>query len=263
MRPAIWIALLIILAYALVALGILAVHYYPGNTPQAAAPVPYSGNHSDRPVLATQVPVSPETAPVYALTGESAFFITWPNISAIKTTVPTEEEAPALAEKALEPYGGLPGDAVLMRTDRIAIKKYNTKTGTIEAEYPRYTEVRYGQEIAGHPVVGPGAGIRVDLGENGELLQVDKVWRSLTYSGEIPIISVEEAFEKLKKRELIRVPQCCIDSLVVSDIRLGYYAEDRDSGQEYYTPVWIFYGSIHPEIDPVLHPFIVDARRTP
>ncbi len=109
-------------------------------------------------------------------------------------------------------------------------------------------------------VAGPGAEITVCFGENGEVLQFDKVWRTLQYDRDIPIISAEEAFDKLKARDLVEIPQSSLNGLVVSGIRLGYYAEDRYHDQEYYNPVWIFYGTNHPEIDRTIYPYIVDAR---
>ncbi|MEN6609492.1 MAG: hypothetical protein ABFC24_01495 [Methanoregulaceae archaeon] len=258
MKTVTWIAVLVILAYACVTVGVIMTQPSPGaETPGTPATV--SGTPTGGPVLATQFPPSPVTAPVYAVTEKIAFSIRWPELMEVKGTIPSEDEAPLLAKQALLQYGGLPNDAVLRRIDRITLKKYNTATGRIEAEYPRYTEVVYGQQVAGHPVVGPGAGIHVGLGESGKLLEIDKVWRSLAYSHETPIISAEEAFAKLKKGELAERPQCCIDQLNVSSVRLGYYAEDRDHDQEYLYPVWIFYGTIHPEIDPTPSPFIVNA----
>jgi hypothetical protein len=248
----------ICLVIAGVAIGALVMQPAPDDLSPASVP----GNQAEgMTTLTTPFPKSPETAPIYNVTKKVEFTVGGPKLMETKTSIPSEDDAPALAEKALEKYGGLPGDAVLKKVERITLKKYNTATGTVEAEYPQRTEVIYTQQLAGHPVVGPGAEIIVALGENGELLQVNKVWRSLEYDREIPIISAEEAFEKLKRLELMEIPQCCINGLVVSDIQLGYYAEDRDHDQEYLYPIWIFYGTPHPEIDQSRTPFIVDARK--
>jgi hypothetical protein len=212
-------------------------------------------------VLDTHFPLSLETVPIYMVTNITVFFTGSPKLMVIKTAIPSEEEAISLAEKVLEQYGGLPFDAILRKAERVTMKEYNTATGVTGQEYPQWTQVIYTRQVAGLPVAGPGAEITVCLGENGEVLQFDKVWRTLQYVRDIPIISAEEAFDKLKRRELVEIPQSSMNGLIVSDIRLGYYAEDRDHDQENYNPVWIFYGTTHPEIDRNLYPYIVDARK--
>ena len=55
---------------------------------------------------------------------------------AVRENIPSIAEAPGLAEKALEKYGGLPADAVLERTQQVFMKKYNLKTNTVEEPVP-------------------------------------------------------------------------------------------------------------------------------
>jgi len=262
MKSITWIAIFTVLALTGAGMGLLLT----GGLSQEDIPVPPDPLPGDQPkgiTLITSFPPSPETAAVYSVIGHTVFSFGGPEIMDIRENIPTEEEAPGLAEQALGQYGGLPGDAVLAGVEQVTVKQYNLATGAVEAEFPRYTAVTWRQQVADHPVVGPGAGITVGLGEDGEVLQVEKVWRLLEYDHEIPIISAVEAFEKLERRELVRLPQCSLDGLHISDIQLGYYAEDRDHDQEFFLPVWIFYGTIHPEIDQTLYPFIVDAVKYP
>lgn len=260
MKTITWLAIFTVLALTSGIMGLL-LTCASSQENNPAPPGPFPGNQSKGIMLAASFPPSPETAAVYRMTKHTVFSFGGPEIMDIRENIPTEEEAPRLATQALAQYGGLPGDAVLARVERVTVKQYNLATGAVEAEFPQYTAVIWRQQAAGHPVVGPGAGITVGLGEDGEVLQVEKVWRSLEYDHEIPIISAEDAFEKLERRELVKIPQCSLDGLHVSDIRLGYYAEDRDYEQEFFLPVWIFYGTLHPEIDQTLYPFIVDAVR--
>lgn len=253
-----WIVFFACLVIAGTAIGVLLTR--PVQDDVSFKPV--SVNMTEGITLDTPFPKSPETIPIYKVTNITVFFIGSPKLMEIKTNIPSEDEALSIAEKALEQYGGLPADAVLRKTERVAMKEYNTATGVTGQEYPQWTQVIYTRQVAGLPVVGPGAEITVCLGENGELLQFDKVWRTLQYDRDIPIISAEEAFDKLKRRDLVEIPQSSLNGLIVSGIKLGYYAEDRDHDQEYYNPVWIFYGTTHPEIDRTLYPFIVDARET-
>lgn len=258
MNRVIGIAFLVVIAVIAVVVGLMVI----GSSSRIVPPAQFPGNLTKGISLGIPLLLSPETAAVYRVTGHDAFSLGGPEIMEVRENIPTEDEATALAGQVMEEYGGLPEDSVIARVERVTVKQYNLATGTVEAEYPRYTAVIYRQKVAGHPVVGPGAGITVELGEDGEVLQVEKVWRSLEYDHEIAIIPVEEAFGKLEKRELVKPPQCSLDGLHILDIQIGYYAEDREINQEFFYPVWIFYGTLHPEIDKTLYPFIVDAKKT-
>lgn len=209
-------------------------------------------------MLATLIPASPATAPMYRVVGKDSIFEGTPKSLDVKNSIPSETEAPALAEKALEKYGGLPNDAVLYKVERVTVKKYNTKTGVIEEESPQFTQVIYLQQINGTPVIGPGAEINIELGENGELLSIEKAWRYVEYAGEVNIITAAEAYEKLKKGEIITLTQSSPIGKIVTDIRLGYYAEHREKDQKTYTPVWIFYAAREGQTP---FPYPVDAMK--
>lgn len=191
--------------------------------------------------LDTTLPKSPANAPLYKVISVDSISEGKPELMNIKNSIPSESEASKLAEKVLAEYGGLPHDAKLSLVEQVTIKKYNGKSGIIEEEYPQWTSVHYKQDINGLQVIGPGAGIVVNLGENGEMLGISKGWRTLEYAGEVPVISVEEAYQKLKNGETLIVYQSSPIGLRISDIQLGYYAEDIREDQKYYTPVWLFY----------------------
>jgi hypothetical protein len=182
---------------------------------------------------------------------------------AVREKIPSIAEAPGLAEKALEKYGGLPADAVLERTEQGFIKKYNLKTGTVEEQYPQNTRVAYRQYVNGSPVMG--SGITVSLGEGGELLDISKDWITLTYTGEGPIISAEKAWEKLKAQELLLPLQCSILGYHITRVQFGYHVEThlpdasaQPTPPDICTPVWIFYGK-KPGTDSEPFPLLVNA----
>jgi hypothetical protein len=193
--------------------------------------------------LNTGFPESPKNAPMYRVIATDSIFEGSPKSMEIKTKIPSEAEAPAFAIRALEKYGGLPTDAVLYKSTAVYRNKYNLTTDTIEEKYPLRTQVIYLQQVNGAPVIGPGAEINIELGENGELLEIEKAWRSLEYAGDVPVISAEEAFEKLNRGELLVKYQSPLNEINISDIKIGYYAEHRNHDQKYYTPVWIFFGT--------------------
>lgn len=193
--------------------------------------------------LNTGFPESPVSAPMYRVVATDYIFEGSPKSMEIKADIPSEAEAPALAVKALEKYGGLPKDAVLYKSISVYRNKYNLTTETIEEMYPLRTQVIYLQQVNGAPVIGPGAEINIELGENGELLEIEKAWRTLEYTGDVPVISAEEAFEKLNKGDLLVKYQSPLNGINISDIKIGYYAEDRTHDQKYFIPVWIFSGT--------------------
>ncbi len=235
------------------------------NPPQPAGP-PSGPLVYDRSItLDTQLPASPATVPDYRVVSVQKFSTGTGTALTVKDHIPSVAEAPGLAEKALVGYGGLPADAVIERTEQAFMKKYNLATGTVEEQYPQYTRVAYRQYVNGSPVMGSGIG--VSLGENGELLDISKDWSTLEYAGEIPVISADEAFEKLKARELLFLIQGSLDGYHITGVRFGYNVETHipDASMQVpapnkFTPVWIFYG-IKPGADSEPFPLMINATR--
>lgn len=209
-------------------------------------------------ILENKLPESPVTAPQYKVVQKESVFKGSQKLMEVKPGIPSEKEAEELAEKILDTYGGLPKDANLAKVEQVFLEKYNTETKTVEERYPQFTQVIYEQQINGAPVIGPGAEINICLGENGEMLQIEKAWRHVEYAEEIPIISSAEAYEKLQKGDLLISPQSSLDGVRISGVKLGYYAEDRENDQQFYSPVWIFYGY---KQGGQPFPYPVDARK--
>ncbi|MCK9591635.1 MAG: DUF4901 domain-containing protein [Methanoregula sp.] len=231
----------------------------PGSSPD---PVVYNRSIT----LGVLLPASPATVPGYRVVSVQKFSSGTGTALAVKDHIPSIAEAPGLAEKALGVYGGLPADAVLEKTEQVFMKKYNLKTGTVEEQYPQYTRVEYRQYVNGSPVMG--SGIEVSLGEDGELLDVSKNWSTLEYTGEIPVISADEAFEKLQARDLLKPIQSSLNGYYITRVQSGYHVEThypdgpvQTPAPDKCTPVWIFYG-IKPEvIDDKPFPLLINATR--
>nr|WP_320161185.1 hypothetical protein [uncultured Methanoregula sp.] len=241
--------------------GLLGIpgHFSPSLEPAPVIP------RSNAVVLDTALPASPASVPVYHITDVHRFSFGSPATLVVKKSIPSTAEAPGLAVKALGTYGGLPGDAALEQTEQVFLKKYNLKTDMVEEQYPQYTRVAYRQSINGSPVVG--SGIDVLLGENGDALEISKHWPAFARAGEVPVISAEEALEKLNAGNLLIRPQCCTGGMHVSAIRLGYYVETHlpDASAQpplpsTCTPVWIFYAT-RPGTPTEPFPLMVNATR--
>lgn len=203
-------------------------------------------------IINAQVPDTPRFVPLYkgVLSDDDLarhFKYRAPNRYTVKNSTPSKAEAPALAEKALEAYGGLPEDAVL---SSVYISESITQNGEeIIQREPVITQVFYKREINGMPVVGERDEISLGLGENGELLVLMKRWRTLESTGEsVPVITPEAAVEKLKRGETYTKLQSP-NNVLIDKLRLGYYEKPGKIREIILEPVWIFSNQNIPEFE--------------
>ncbi|MFA6332240.1 MAG: hypothetical protein WCX22_04750 [Methanoregula sp.] len=230
-----------------------------------AGSFPGSPEYNRTITIGVPLPVSPATVPNYRVVSVQKFSTGTGTSLNVRDTIPSTAEAPGLAEKVITEYGGLPADAVLEKTEQVFMKKYNLKTRTVEEQYPQHTRVSYRQYINGSPVMG--SGISVSLGTEGELLDISKDWSALEYTGDIPIISADEAFEKLQERDLLKPIQSSLNGYHITRVQSGYYVEThlpdasaRPVPPDTCMPVWIFYG-IKPGTDSEPFPLMINATR--
>jgi hypothetical protein len=165
------------------------------------------------------------------------FFASGPNVT-------SEAEAPLASDNALLSYGGLPADAQLSSVETQYIETYNTKTHQVTDREPVSTTVQFYRNISGIPVGGEGGFIRIELGENGELLYLNKVWHTIEPAGTAQVIPVSIAIEKIERGELLGHRPKCNCELNVDKIQLGYYEREKYESQEFLEPVWVFAGTL-------------------
>ena len=255
------VSLLVLVIAVLIGVSLVSGLNPPPPAGSSPGPVAY-----DRSItLGVPLPASPATVPNYRVISVRKFSTGNETTLMVKEHIPSIEEAPGLAEKALEKYGGLPADAVLERTEQVFMKKFNLKTGTVEEQYPQYTRVAYNHYVNGSQVMG--SGIAVSLGKDGEILDISIDWSTLRYAGEIPVISANEAFEKLQARELLVPIQSSLDGYHITRVQSGYHigthypdASVQTPAPNRCTPVWIFYG-IKPGTDTKPFPLLINATR--
>jgi hypothetical protein len=167
-----------------------------------------------------------------------------PDAGEIKKRTPSISEAPVLAEKALLPYGGLPSDAVLFEVSYSTEGIQNSSGESMI--YPIATQVGYRRQINGMPVVGQRDSISVDLGTNGQLLELRKRWRTLEKTDQVvQIIPPDKAVEKLKNGETYTRLQSP-SNVLIDDVRLGYYERPGNIREVVLEPVWIFRSTSNP-----------------
>jgi hypothetical protein len=216
-------------------------------------------------VLDAQLPVSPTTVPHYRVVSLDRYTGGTGTALSGKNSIPSVGEAPGLAEKALAAYGGLPADAILDTAEQNFLYQYNLATATSETMSPQYTLVTYRQYVNGTRVMN--ADLAVELGEGGELVGISGLWATLEPAGETPVISAEEALQKLRGGDLLLQPQCSIGGSHIVNVEQGYYILEgtrepwppaRVITPDTCIPVWAF-SVVKPGAEIRPFPLLVDA----
>lgn len=217
--------------------------------------------------LDVPLPAAPSVVPQYRVITLYRYTGGTGTALSTKKAIPSVEEAPGLAEKALAAYGGLPAGAVLEKAEQNFLYQYNLATETQEAEFPQYTLVRYHQYVNGTRVMN--ADLSAELGESGELVGLHGLWATLEPAGETPIISAEEALEKLRAGDLLLQLQCSIAGSHIVRVERGYYIREgtrepqppaRVITPDTCIPVWVF-SAAKPGAEGEPFPLFVNATR--
>jgi hypothetical protein len=189
-------------------------------------------------ILKSSIPATPTNVILYRVTPVDTDIVQYrvPQLMDFRESVTSEIDAPLVAPHVLSGYGGLPVDAILANNKTI----YAKQSGK---QIPIMTQIQYKRNLGGMPVVGPGARLSISLGENGELLELSKVWRTVNRTGTVKIIPVQSAIEKLTRGDILGDRIKCLCDLNVDTIKLGYYEKGVNATQEFLEPVWIFSGT--------------------
>ena len=175
-----------------------------------------------------QVPEQPKTMPVYVGKYLNNGYIhsskDHPELTQ-QTECPLKA-APELAKKALDPYGGLPPDAIL--------------EGRVVCTIDNFTGVRYKHSINGIPIIDDI--ISLDFDQNSDVFWLMKEWRIYEYQENVSIINVSSAVEKFKDEMVLNPLQCrCAGNF--NNVQLKYFNGYRDRNVTTLEPVWVFYGT--------------------
>jgi hypothetical protein len=169
------------------------------------------------------------------------FFCKENQLMQIKSNLPDETLSYELALHQLEKYGGLPDDAKLNNFEYVSLKKINESSMEIVEKYPLWSAIKFKRTLNKMPVVGPGGEIDISLGEEGELLGITKIWRSVIGENKVKTISPETAIEELYSGNTINKLQTSTN-ITITKIELGYYELGAGQIQDVIKPVWIFSG---------------------
>jgi hypothetical protein len=201
---------------------------------------------SDYITIHAKEPSSPQEVPLYKgiINPGDSIDKVYGDVLSEKSGVPSEQEVPIIAESAIEQYGGLPSDAYLGFSNTSYAQERNRRTDEILERWPMNTVTVYWREpVSGIPIVGQSDKLAIVLGENGKVLKIFKIWRTLEYTGRnVSIITPHAAIEKMQSGESLYRPMTD-EGISITNISLGFYERSMTEPQIYLEPVWMFGGS--------------------
>jgi|GEM_PF-7034913 len=168
--------------------------------------------------------------------------ITYDNFTAGDLAVKLGESAPSpedcnhYAEIALEPFGGMPKDAVL--TSITVSSSWASDNGTAKSEGVGTRRVYYRQMRYAMPMYGTAGSMSVELGARGALSNLNKHWLTLEETGMTRVVPASEAIKKLKNGQGRDTPDL-VFNLTIQDMQLGYYTPVNSTVPQYLVPIWI------------------------
>lgn len=161
----------------------------------------------------------------------------------IRWNLISEQDAPEAARHVMESYGGIPPDAELRGAFTHYLTKYNGTLGRDESTTPMFTTISYSQdEINGLWIIGDTNFLMLNLGDFGEPLLIYKIWRTYSYSGDVPIIPLNTAFDKLQNGELLNDPTFINERITIDMASPAYYTKKLPNNDTILEPIWILFG---------------------
>jgi hypothetical protein len=195
-------------------------------------------------VIRTAIPDMPREMPLYHgyLGPNNSIDMFRGSVMTSKENVTSGQEAPEVARKALEPYGGLPYHAELLFSETNYLEKHQSS--------PRKRLERKPAETTGYHRIFNGSWtggdvIRVSFGSDGEVLEIRKIWRTLEYTGtDASLITSRQALIKISQGETLSRPMCCPGVFFLDNISAGYTVNSNTDTNANLEPVWIFSGTL-------------------
>ena len=151
---------------------------------------------------------------------------------------PSPDECKLFAVKALEPYGGMPRDAVVTSVEDSSWYSEGSSTVTIKSGVGS-RKVYYRQSPYGMPVFGNAGEMSVEFGFGGNVSEIDKHWLTLEETGLARVVPASKGIRRLERGDARNMPDDVLN-LTIHDMRLGYFTPVNDSNPPYLEPVWVF-----------------------
>lgn len=158
----------------------------------------------------------------------------------IPENLPTDEEAIKIATEFLKERDLLPDGAVFGGVTHGKIYKLVRDGDDIVAWED--IQVWFKRELDGYPV--KGTQLMLSIGGGGDAIEFFTNWRNYEPYKELPVKSLEQAFEELKEKG-VNAGRSKEDALVSFDeAYLAYHTKAGAETEEYLEPVWVFEGNV-------------------
>jgi hypothetical protein len=146
--------------------------------------------------------------------------------------VPSPEDCQIYAKRGLEPYGGMPEDAV-----PISVRDRSWwSNGQYSGVGSRM--ITYRQSPYGMPVFGSAGSMSIEVGGLGNISEIEKRWVSFEEAGLARVIPASEAIRRLERGEGKNILLDALN-LTIHDMKLGYYTPVNATVPQYLEPVWV------------------------
>lgn len=191
------------------------------------------------------IPESPREIRIYRgyfREGDLVENITGPLMREVHNPIP-KDQALENAIRILEPYGGLPPDAILQYNLIQYGEIRNRTTGEIIRKINEGNFVSWYKNLDGMEIEGGSDIIQIEMGENGTLVHLSKRWRTYEPLGNVTIIPVNKAIDKLAAEEVLNPISAQVSDVEIYNIHLSYYIQGIDEPEVTLEPIWVFYGN--------------------
>jgi hypothetical protein len=161
--------------------------------------------------------------------------------------LPSAEDALAKARRFFKGQGMLSDDMVVTGVGSFDFEIYDSNGLTVKSGKSA-VQVGFGFVMDGRKVEGPGAKAGVVFGEDGEIIGMSWIFRTVKPAAKVKILTPGEAFSKFKRRwppegDPKTFPQALVRTeVIIKDVRLTYFAEPGLIPQISLRPIYMFEG---------------------
>jgi hypothetical protein len=171
---------------------------------------------------------------------------------------PSPEECPSYAKKALEPYGGMPRDAVFDSVKEGSHACIGDNLG--EKCFVTSRRIVYRQKPYNVAIHGTAGGLSIELTAGGLPSTINKKWLTLEEVGIVHVIPASDAMTRLRLGEGKNIPPDPLELTILS-MEPGFYAPENGTNASYLEPVWAI--NARDEIQKKALNLYVPAGKTP
>ncbi len=162
------------------------------------------------------------------------------------TNLPSKDKAIEIAEKYLKDNNLFNTNPDTVSINPIYTQVYDSHNKTLIKGVTTSWSVGFDPLINGCKIVGPGDHLGVYIGDNGEIIMMNVVWRETTEYKQMNLKSTNQALSDLinGKGEVLKASDNG-NKVIITNASIGYYAESGLVDQKFIQPVYIFDGDMY------------------